>query len=175
MAAARKRRWLWLALAATLGASVWMALHDPSPDQALVVPRTRTATAVPALRQAEAAASLPSLALDAPRRAQITRQPQPLFSSQAVEAERLAAASQAAVAEMPALPFSYAGKLLDGGRYTVFLLAGERSLAVHAGDVLEQTWKVKAIRPPGMTLVYLPLKRQTVMDIGSAMNLGESN
>lgn len=67
---------------------------------------------------------------------------------------------------VPTQPYVYAGKIIDGAQMTVFLLNGENGYAVKVGDVLDEVWKVKAIKPPNLTLRYLPLKTDVQLDIG---------
>jgi hypothetical protein len=74
--------------------------------------------------------------------------------------------AEAATPVMPANPFIYAGKIIDGAQVTVFLLNGEKSYAVKVGDVLDEIWQVKAIKPANITLRYLPLKTELQLDIG---------
>jgi hypothetical protein len=64
-------------------------------------------------------------------------------------------------------PFTYAGKVAEGGRLVVFLLDGEKSHAVQLGDVIEDVWKIKSITPPTMTLKNIPLKVEIQMEIGA--------
>ena len=67
----------------------------------------------------------------------------------------------------PANPFIYAGKIIEDGSLVVFLIDGEKSHAVKSGDVIEDTWEIKFITPPAMTLKYLPLKIEIQMEIGA--------
>ena len=108
------------------------------------------------------------------QREHISHVPLPLFSSRTeVVAESTANAVE--TPQVPALPFTYAGKMTEDGRYTVFLLSGARSLAVSKGDVVEDAWRVKSIKPPVMVFTYLPLRMDSSLDIGSATTIGESN
>jgi hypothetical protein len=67
----------------------------------------------------------------------------------------------------PANPFIYAGKIIEDGSLVVFLIDGEKSHAVKSGDVIEDTWEIKFITPPTMTLKYIPLKFEIQMEIGA--------
>ena len=64
-------------------------------------------------------------------------------------------------------PFIYAGKIIEEGESVVFLIDGEKSHAVRAGDVIEDTWKVKSITPLVMKLKNIPLKVEVQMEIGA--------
>lgn len=68
----------------------------------------------------------------------------------------------------PPLPFSYLGKLGEGGQYTVFLLAQNKGYAVKVGDIVAQMYHIDEIKPPLMTLTYLPMKIKQTMPIGEA-------
>lgn len=81
----------------------------------------------------------------------------------AAEAAPLQAAQQ--VMEIPPLPFSYAGKLMDNGQYTVFLSAGEQNYSVKRGDVV-QGWQVKSISPPTMIMRYQAMQMDVPLMIG---------
>jgi len=64
----------------------------------------------------------------------------------------------------PPLPFVYMGKLIEDSHLTVFLTKQERNYVVKAGDTLDGMYKVEAVTPSMMTLVYLPLNiKQTLM------------
>jgi len=64
----------------------------------------------------------------------------------------------------PPLPFAYMGKLIEDGQLTVFLTKQERNYVVRAGDTLDGMYKVEAVSPSMMTLIYLPLNiKQTLM------------
>jgi len=64
----------------------------------------------------------------------------------------------------PPLPFVYMGKLIEDGQLTVFLTKQELNYVVKAGDTIDGMYKVEAVSPLIMTLVYLPLNiKQTLM------------
>jgi hypothetical protein len=64
----------------------------------------------------------------------------------------------------PPLPFAFMGKLVEDGQLTVFLTKQERNYVVKAGDTLDGMYKVEAVTPTMLTLVYLPLNiKQTLM------------
>lgn len=71
--------------------------------------------------------------------------------------------------EVPTSPYLYAGKLLDDGKMIVFLTDGRKKYAVKTGDIIEDTWKVKLINPPEMTLQYLPSNTQVSVQIGEIL------
>ena len=69
---------------------------------------------------------------------------------------------------MPGLPFTYLGKQGADGNWEVYLTRGDETLIARDQTVIDGTYRVDAIKPPTMTLVYLPLKLVQTMDIGSA-------
>ena len=68
----------------------------------------------------------------------------------------------------PGMPFTYLGKQSADGHWEVYLGRGDETLIVHEQMVIDGTWRVDAITPPTMTLVYLPLKQVQTLDVGSA-------
>ena len=68
----------------------------------------------------------------------------------------------------PPLPFIYLGRYQDAAAPVIFLVRGDRVLAVHAGDVIEGTYRVDEIAGATLRLTYLPLKIMQTLDIGNA-------
>lgn len=175
----KKNSALWIALAGTLSATAWVAVNDKS-EQEVLIPKTRKAVVADTtgtagianpevrVRLSSKVEAADSVGLAGWQRTPITREPLPLFSADSTGLAYPHKNQPTSPPEMPSLPFIYAGKLIDGGSYTVFLLAGERNLAVHKGDVVDEVWRVKDIRPPRMIIKYLPLKLEAVMDIGES-------
>jgi len=157
--------WVWYALAATIAAVIWVNASDGVEPENPVPERRftnagRVKNILPEHRDKFSIIGLP--------RARIESQPQPLFEDKGKAAAIQHAADQIAKPQVPSLPFTYVGKLIEDGRYTIFLLSGERSFAVHEGELIEDAWRVKEIRPPEMTFLYLPLKAKAVLDIGES-------
>jgi hypothetical protein len=64
----------------------------------------------------------------------------------------------------PPMPFAYLGKQKEGGEWVVFLKRGNATFIVKPLDIVETAYRVEAIAPPSMTLIYLPLnQRQTLL------------
>lgn len=80
----------------------------------------------------------------------------------------VAAAPMAAGAAdgLPALPFTYIGKKFENARWEVFLAIGDQTYFAREGSVIEQKYVVNSIRPPTLTLTYLPMKQMQTMNIG---------
>lgn len=70
--------------------------------------------------------------------------------------------------QAPALPFSYLGKQLVDGEWTVFLAHKDRTYTVRTGDTIEAAYRVDRIAPPTLTLSYLALRQQQTLVIGTA-------
>lgn len=72
------------------------------------------------------------------------------------------------VALAPALPYSVIGKQLEDGAWQVFLRRDDRILVVKTLDTIDGAYRVDEIRPPLMTLTYLPTQQRQTLPIGGA-------
>jgi len=68
----------------------------------------------------------------------------------------------------PPLPFTVIGKKKQDGEWQVFLANHDRVHVVKATDVIDGVYRVEQLAPPTLTLIYLPLKIQQTLSIGSA-------
>lgn len=68
----------------------------------------------------------------------------------------------------PPLPFTYLGRYQDAAAPVIFLVKGDRVLAVSAGDVIDGTYRVDGIVGSTLVLTYLPLDFKQSLDMGSA-------
>jgi len=67
------------------------------------------------------------------------------------------------------LPWQVIGKQhVEGEGWTVFLARGAETSVVRAGDTLDDTYRVTAIKPPTLTLLHLKRKSTRTLDIGEA-------
>lgn len=74
---------------------------------------------------------------------------------------------KAAVPTAPPLPFVYMGKLAEEGQKQIILLSKQnRNYQVREGDVLDNIYRVDEVRPPVLTLTYLPLDIKQTIPIG---------
>jgi len=83
----------------------------------------------------------------------------------AARAARPAPAASAApvVPFAPAMPFRFLGRIVDGERTAVFLARNDEHFLAEPGATLAGEYRVEAITPAAITLVYLPLgTRQSV-------------
>lgn len=95
--------------------------------------------------------------------------PPSLFGSD-MFAKPPAAEDKSAATEPPAgpppLPFTYLGKKYENATWEVFLAIGDQTYFVREGSVIDQTYAVNSIRPPILTLTFLPMKQLQTMTIG---------
>jgi hypothetical protein len=66
----------------------------------------------------------------------------------------------------PPLPFTFIGKSLQDGVWQVYLARGDRTYLVRDKEVIDGTYRVDAIKPPVLTLTYLPLDKVQQLNIG---------
>ncbi len=66
----------------------------------------------------------------------------------------------------PPLPFTFIGKSLQDGAWEIYLARGDRTHLVRENTVIDGTYRVDAIRPPVLTLTYLPLNQVQQLNIG---------
>jgi len=69
---------------------------------------------------------------------------------------------------VPPPPFVYLGNKLEAGRWEAFLARGEEVFIVRQGTRLEKDYRVKAITPSTVTLIYLPLQQSQTLSIGES-------
>ncbi|MFZ6765920.1 hypothetical protein ACO0LM_02460 [Undibacterium sp. Di26W] len=67
----------------------------------------------------------------------------------------------------PPIPFRYIGKRIEEGATEVYLSYGDKTYIVQEQSVLEGSYRVDSIKPPVMTLTYLPLNQVQTIQIGS--------
>ncbi len=68
----------------------------------------------------------------------------------------------------PPLPFVYLGKKLEGGQWEAYLGRGEEVFIAREGAMLAGDYQVTSVRPPSLTLLYLPLKQSQNLSIGES-------
>jgi hypothetical protein len=68
----------------------------------------------------------------------------------------------------PIVPFTYVGKQATGGTWEVYLANGDETVIARDQTIIDGTYRVDSIKPPTLTLVYLPLNLVQTIDIGSA-------
>lgn len=73
--------------------------------------------------------------------------------------------------QAPPLPFRVLGRYTDQKGGYVLLANDQRGIAVRLGDVIDGTYEVKVIEESSMTLIYLPLRQDQMLDIGMPLSL----
>jgi hypothetical protein len=59
----------------------------------------------------------------------------------------------------PVLPFTYIGKKLEGNHWEIYLAQGEQTVIAREKEIIGGLYRVDAIKPPVISLTYLPLKQ----------------
>lgn len=159
--------------------AAWLALFgDKSPSGpaaevslAVASPVSRPAP-VKAERTTAKQAQLPSVELLLPREQLVVAAasaPVDLFASRSWVPPPAPMPVQVVAAPTPVappLPYVYMGKKFEDGAWEVYLARGELSFVVRAGNDLEGLYRVLEVRPPILTLKYLPLGEQQLLAIG---------
>ncbi|MFZ4536463.1 hypothetical protein [Propionivibrio sp.] len=68
----------------------------------------------------------------------------------------------------PPVPFEYLGKKFEGGHWEAYLGSGEEVRIVREGMSLDGIYQVMSIKPPTLTLMYVPLKQSQTISIGGS-------
>lgn len=68
----------------------------------------------------------------------------------------------------PPLLLTFLGKKYEDGSWVVFVGWQDEVYIVKEKDVISNAYRVDSIRPPDMTLTYLPLNQIQIMSIGEA-------
>ena len=159
-APSHRARRLGLAMAATLAATVWAAVQDD--DATAPAPPHRAARQAPAAGAdpgAEGATAWPELPSAQARPAWRDTLPQGLAAwgppPPPTPAPVAAPPAQPEVAQAPEFPYTLIGRL-DDGQPRALLTNRTRSFGAKAADVIDDTWRVDAVDPEGVTLTWLP-------------------
>jgi hypothetical protein len=171
-----KRRHAVLALTfISCAASLVFANRKSSDEIVEAVPRTRTGST--AVGEDNASALEIGIAALRPRQTLFgaaSDGSHNLFGGQAMASPLPSAApAQAEVPPLPppaapSLPFAYIGKKFADGVWEVYLARGQGTLVVREQMVIDSTYRVESVKPPTLSLVYLPLKQVQTLDIGGA-------
>ena len=166
---------LWLALALTVGATLWSAFAQPEAEVAQAAPRAgkppadkKPAGQVFGSGSRAIETGQDDASLDIAKLAQRTSD-EPILNLFNIDKAEPALSEQAQAAppspQAPVLPFTYAGKLVNNGQLTVFISEGNLNYSVREGDVIGP-WQVKRMEPPRMIMSYRPMKIEVPMMIG---------
>lgn len=80
-------------------------------------------------------------------------------------------APQPAAPVVPPMPYRVAGQVVHDGPPRVVLARDDRVFFVREGDTLEGGYRVEAIKPDGVTLVYTPLDMRQHLPVASALQV----
>lgn len=164
-----RRLFLGIALAATLAAVVWVSQEPAAGEAEPVAVAQAQSLRLPARREAEPEAT--NVQLERLSRKPAADPTQNAFASRSwVKPPPPAPEAPAAPPGPPPLPFTYMGKLQEGGggNVTVYLQQGEQAYSVRQGDVIDNTWRVDSIGPAKITLTYLPMRIQQTLSLGDS-------
>lgn len=156
---AARRRWAVLLslLSATLGA-VFYPMDDPALPAASVVPKVAAARTTIAPLAPDEAEVEPAGDPDpfAPRGWLPPPPPPPSAAPQVVAPVFVGPPVPPPPPAAPPLPFRFMGSLNDGAEQTVYLARGDEAVVAHAGDVLDGTYKVRAITGSQIEFEHIP-------------------
>jgi hypothetical protein len=161
-----------LVLGVALAAAVGLVLFgDRTPQDAVVEPAARPAAAIAATHRTASKPALPEAILPLAPRAALVDDPAGAGDAFATRdwtppppPPPPEPPPPAPVA--PPLPFTFIGKSLEEGAWEVYLAKGERTYVVRDKDLVEGSYRVESIKPPLMTLTYLPLGQTQQLNIG---------
>jgi hypothetical protein len=66
----------------------------------------------------------------------------------------------------PPLPFKYIGKKVEDGKWEVYVTIGNQVYVAREKTVLQGTYRIDSIKPPVLSLTYLPLQQVQTLTIG---------
>jgi len=168
-------------LGAALGVAVWVVLFARRPDTDLGIVEPAVSRGTGGYRdnpggnasgRAPSAANDPVEIIELRPRAAASSKTDALFGSTAWVAPPKPAAAPAppppAVPRAPPLPFVFIGKRFDGARWEVYVSRGADTLFLHESDLIDGTYRVDAVRPPDLSVTYLPLNEKQLLVIGPA-------
>ena len=67
----------------------------------------------------------------------------------------------------PALPFSYIGRIEEGGQTRIFMMNGDKALVAVAGEPLSGGWRLASVAAAQLEFIYEPLNQQVILRIGA--------
>jgi len=164
-----KKYAVWVVLVLTVIACYWVeSKQDHVDDELAVIAKPRRERLVKQDAPIDTNHLSPISASGAAfSRAQIVDEPENIFTMFVSQDDLNQQSVDQEIEPPPENPFKYAGKLVDDGEIVVFLIDGQKNYSVKVGDVLEDSWEIKAITPPLMTIKYIPLNIEMQMQIGA--------
>jgi hypothetical protein len=154
--------WVWPALLLTLAATAWAAFSE-DPATELATPRVEQSRPRPP-RIKENHGTGPAVLPQFTPRAAIEYEPEDLFPGDVPPQEETEL--EPVKPTTPALPFTYAGKLIDNDQTVVFMQHEGRALALKAGDIVGNDWRIESVSGSTLLFSYLPLGTVVPLTIG---------
>lgn len=158
-----QRWWIWAALAGTLLACWWVeqaeqpADIDVTTSAPAVKRRLPLAQVMPALKVPDTPAVIPETTSAEDEDPGVD-----LFAMLEMPAD-IAAESQAPEAVNP---YTYAGRLQEAGRWTVFLTDGQQQYVVQEGDRFAEGWRVAVLDQQKIVLQHAAERFEIRLDNG---------
>jgi hypothetical protein len=179
------QRWIILIflLMLTVGAAAWVMEGDTQTDKTsveIVVPARQSAISPDKDTQSPEAVHLDKLRAQAPGSsstdafAALTWQkpaPKKIVPALPIVAEvppPPRAPPPAVAPQLPALPFTYWGKLQSEEIGAVFLSNGERNFAIREGESIDSSYRLDMIAETRLTFTHLPSGAQQYLTIGDS-------
>ncbi|HEU5175959.1 MAG TPA: cohesin domain-containing protein [Burkholderiales bacterium] len=142
-----------------------LAFEPGRKDEARSAPRESSAGA-PVAR-----ANSPE-SLQLPERRGLSQARGELFGAPPPPPQPVATAASAPVVQVaPPMPYRFAGRVRKGGEEEFLLSKGELVFPVKEGDTIDGTYKVVAVKPDGIELVYLPLGTTERIMVSSVLDV----
>jgi hypothetical protein len=159
--------WLVIAGAAAAAASLAPRAPSPAPEASAPIPMQSRAAPGPG----GGFAALPERETLGKARGEMFATPS--WAPAPARAPRPAAAASVLPAPPapPPMPYRVAGEVVHGEAARVVLAKGDEVLLVREGDSLEGGYRVEAIAPSGVTLLYEPLGVRENLPVASALSL----
>jgi hypothetical protein len=166
----------WLVLGGLLSLTLYLVWNSPGPETQpmATVGSSRVATSPEMASQATARQAVTKPLAQAegdfrfvPRPA-VTGEVVDIFAPAVVkrpQAER-AVKELASAPQAPSVPFTFVGKMAEGGGVKVFLQANDVLYTVKVGDTFAQQYKLMGVDNGKLSLLYLPLNITQTMFYG---------
>ena len=65
----------------------------------------------------------------------------------------------------PPLPFTYLGKVVDGGKTSIFVARGDENYSLEPGQTIGGAYRVDRITERDVTFTYLPMKKRQTLHL----------
>jgi hypothetical protein len=153
---------VWIALVFTLIACIWLNWQDNLKTEPILIVNKHTSKQLD--KHSPALFNIKQLSL----RAQDITMPKNVFPSLIAKNSQNDMV-QEKTTNLPANPYTYAGKISEDGIWTVFLTDGSNNYVVKAGDRLQGGWQLKGVKMDELTMLYEPYKREIKLEIGVAL------